>query len=70
MAEDTNINPNPPSRAAAGSGFPSVIAERERQDRKWGVQIHPPAIWLVILGEEVGEACKATLLSVGDRRCS
>jgi hypothetical protein len=33
-----------------------ILAERERQDRKWGEQNHPPAIWMLVLGEEVGEA--------------
>ncbi len=36
-----------------------VLAERERQDVKWGEQNHDPARWLMILGEEYGEACKA-----------
>ena len=35
--------------------------EREAQDKKWGIQNHAPHIWLVILGEEFGEASKATL---------
>lgn len=38
-----------------------VNAERDRQDRKWGEQNHSPAHWLMILGEEVGEANKAAL---------
>ena len=38
-----------------------IINERKRQDDKWGEQNHQPSIWLVILGEEVGEACKAVL---------
>jgi len=33
-----------------------VVAERIRQDDKWGDQSHlPPAFWLAILMEEVGE---------------
>jgi NTP pyrophosphatase (non-canonical NTP hydrolase) len=36
-----------------------VIAERKRQDEKWGEQDHHPAEWLAILGEEVGEVCRA-----------
>jgi NTP pyrophosphatase (non-canonical NTP hydrolase) len=38
-----------------------VQKERERQDRKWGVQNHEPLKWLAILGEEVGEVNKAAL---------
>jgi NTP pyrophosphatase (non-canonical NTP hydrolase) len=44
-----------------GSGLPAVLAERKRQDAKWGVQNHRPELWLVILMEEVGEASEATL---------
>lgn len=33
-----------------------ILDERARQDAKWGVQNHNPAVWAVILGEEVGEA--------------
>ena len=39
----------------------SVLAERARQDAKWGVQDHAAEMWLVILGEEYGEACQAAL---------
>ncbi len=35
--------------------------ERDQQDHKWGPQNHAPAHWLMILGEEVGEANKAAL---------
>lgn len=35
-----------------------VAAERERQDRKWGVQAHDPAMWLAIVAEELGEVAK------------
>lgn len=38
-----------------------VMAERKRQDAKWGVQDHDPEMWLAILGEEFGEACQAHL---------
>ncbi|MBZ9752062.1 hypothetical protein K7W42_14470 [Deinococcus sp. HMF7604] len=44
---------------------PGVLAEvrreRERQDAKWGEQNLDPAVWLMILGEEVGEANNAAL---------
>ena len=36
-----------------------VAAERDRQDKKWGVQLHDPQWWLVILAEEVGEVARA-----------
>jgi len=38
-----------------------IIAERARQDEKWGEQNHDIYKWLAILGEEVGEANKAAL---------
>ena len=41
--------------------FNEIKEERERQDRKWGVQNHAPIIWCAILGEEVGEVQKAAL---------
>lgn len=36
-----------------------VLAERQRQQAKWGTQYHDPAGWLPILVEEVGEVGKA-----------
>ena len=36
-----------------------VAKERNRQDEKWGKQDHKPGNWLMILGEEFGEACEA-----------
>lgn len=38
-----------------------IVKERRRQDKKWGVRLHTPATWLIILAEEVGEAAKALL---------
>lgn len=38
-----------------------VLVERERQDRKWGVQNHDVPIWMEILTEEVGEIARADL---------
>jgi len=38
-----------------------IREERARQEEKWGQQNHEPAHWLMILGEEVGEANKAAL---------
>ena len=36
-----------------------ISQERTRQQQKWGVQTHSIAEWMMILGEEYGEACKA-----------
>lgn len=36
-----------------------IEQERERQNRLWGIQNHPPSVWLSILGEEYGESCQA-----------
>ena len=41
--------------------YAEIAAEREAQDRQWGIQDHAPEHWLVILGEEFGEACEALL---------
>jgi NTP pyrophosphatase (non-canonical NTP hydrolase) len=38
-----------------------VKEERQKQETKWGQQNHLPQDWLMILGEEVGEANKAAL---------
>lgn len=38
-----------------------VLAERERQEKLWGQQNHAGHEYLMILGEEVGEANKAYL---------
>lgn len=37
----------------------NVIAERNRQDKKWGEQNHFPERWATIIGEEYGEMCQA-----------
>jgi hypothetical protein len=37
-----------------------IEAERERQDKKWGPdRDHSVPEWMLILGEEYGEACQA-----------
>lgn len=54
-----------PPEVSKGSGqqgdrtpaLESVLAERQRQDMKWGVQDHHPDRWLRILTEEIGEWC-------------
>lgn len=38
-----------------------ILLERERQDRKWGVQRHPHCVWSAVLSEECGEVSKACL---------
>ena len=38
-----------------------VLAERQRQDAKWGQQNHDPFTYITILGEEFGELCQAAL---------
>lgn len=35
-----------------------VLDERINQDMRWGQQNHGVALWMLILGEEVGEAMK------------
>lgn len=41
------------------NAFKSVVAERGRQDAKWGEQNHGLMVWMGILGEEFGELCQA-----------
>jgi hypothetical protein len=40
------------------SALQTILLERGRQVRKFGRQEHSLSGWLVILGEEYGEACK------------
>ena len=42
-----------------------VLAERYRQDQKWGVQRHDYGGWLMILMEEVGEVAEAMMKQRG-----
>lgn len=37
-----------------------VLAERQRQDEKWGEQNHGHYKWNTIIGEEYGEVCRAS----------
>lgn len=39
----------------------AILAEREAQDAKWGLPNHDPAMWQLILCEEMGEFSKAAL---------
>ena len=41
--------------------YEEVKHERKKQDLKWGVQDHTLEHWLIILGEEFGEACNSIL---------
>jgi hypothetical protein len=45
-----------------------VLAERVRQDEKWGVQDHDDPAWLMILAEEIGEVAElvAKIMEPGD----
>lgn len=38
-----------------------IVAERARQDAKFGEQNHPPLHWIAIVTEEIGEAAQAVL---------
>jgi len=38
-----------------------LAAERAAQDAKWGLQDHDDGRWALVLVEEVGEACQASL---------
>jgi NTP pyrophosphatase (non-canonical NTP hydrolase) len=38
-----------------------ALAERQRQNDKWGIQRHQWPTWMAILAEEVGEASEAAL---------
>lgn len=41
-----------------------ILEERKKQFEKWGDQRHNVSFWLVILGEEFGEMCKAALHTI------
>jgi NTP pyrophosphatase (non-canonical NTP hydrolase) len=40
--------------------FKAVEQERDRQDAKWGDQLHDISNWHLILSEEMGEVSKET----------
>lgn len=48
-----------PATSIQNDVIKAVLAERQRQDEKWGEQNHPPQFWTGILGEEFGELCQA-----------
>jgi len=43
----------------------AILAERLRQNAKWGVQRHPHEVWHVIASEETGEVAQAILSAKG-----
>lgn len=49
------------SPVQTASVLDEVFREREKQDEKWGTQNHTIPEYLMILGEEVGEANKEAL---------
>jgi len=46
---------------AKETAIAALLAERERQDKKWGEQNHDPITWSAILSEECGEFAEAAL---------
>lgn len=44
---------------AEAAAIAMIVAERRRQDDKFGKQDHDPSWWMVIMGEEFGETCQA-----------
>lgn len=63
--------PCPPveARERQASIVDEILAERRSQDRKWGEQNHAPAVWMLILGEEVGEAAEEVRASCYHADC-
>lgn len=49
------------SESSEFTALRDVLAERKRQDAKWGEQNHDPFTYLTILTEEVGETAQAAL---------
>jgi NTP pyrophosphatase (non-canonical NTP hydrolase) len=49
--------------AVSADAVHDVLAERGRQDAKWGEQNHDPFLYLSVLMEEVGELAQAALHS-------
>lgn len=45
-------------RATTRKSLESILTERMRQDKRWGIQNHNPDRWVRILMEEVGEFCE------------
>ena len=58
--EDERLGCGVPPVKAEGA-LRDVLAERQRQDAKWGEQNHDPFTFLTVLIEEVGELAQAAL---------
>lgn len=58
MAEDLNVIPSP-EIGLRTKVINAINAERNRQNKKWGVQRHDLPTWYTILGEEFGEVGQA-----------
>jgi len=60
------------SEATLAKVIDDVLNERTKQDEKWGEQNHDVSRWLMILGEEYGEACEAgcRVTFPNDPRCT
>lgn len=56
---DTNMHLGDQQNTGHQRVMGDVLNERIDQEIRWGLQHHPVAEWLSILGEEYGEACKA-----------
>lgn len=41
--------------------YDDINAERERQNKKWGLQTHDFYKWMAIINEEMGEVCEEIL---------
>ena len=46
--------------------YDEIRAEQEHQLQKWGIQNHDAGMWMLILGEEVGEAAQSALKQQAD----
>jgi len=58
----SNLKPNPTlSNFAQTQALADVLAERDRQDIKWGEQEHSDERWMMIHTEEFGEVAEAIL---------
>ena len=53
-------NYNTPHGILAGA-LANIVAERQKQDAKWGQQDHHPVYWTGILAEELGEVAKGSI---------
>lgn len=61
MTVDVKVKFEDFSPLITGRVLDEVFEERRSQEKKWGQQNHPGSEYLMILGEEVGEANKEYL---------